>query len=82
MGELIVLLIFLGVFGGWGRRMGWWAPSQRDASTRRQIEQLQSQLDQLHDLPERVVELEERLDFAERMLTRERASRLPPTERS
>jgi hypothetical protein len=43
-----------------------------------ELEGLRSEIDELRNLPQRMAELEERLDFAERMLTQQReGARLP-----
>jgi len=43
-----------------------------------ELEGLRSEIDELRNLPQRLAELEERLDFAERMLTHQReGARLP-----
>lgn len=45
-----------------------------------ELEALRRQVVQLEDLPERVAELEERLDFAERLLARQERQPLPRAE--
>jgi hypothetical protein len=56
-----------------------------DAKARREtalpseeLHELQREVDELRALPERVAQLEERLDFAERLLARERERTLKP----
>jgi hypothetical protein len=44
---------------------------------RDEMEALRSEMDDLRALPSRVAELEERLDFAERMLAHRESERLP-----
>jgi hypothetical protein len=59
---------------GYARRFEGTAPAEVDA--------LRAEVAELRGLPERVQELEERLDFAERMLAQRReADRLPPPAR-
>ena len=51
---------------------------QRDSATGADVNALRAEVDELRDLPPRVAELEERLDYAERMLTQQReGERLP-----
>jgi hypothetical protein len=56
-------------FGGSGRA---------DDASSTEVRALRAEIDELRDLPPRIAELEERLDFAERMLSRQReAERVP-----
>jgi hypothetical protein len=49
------------------------AKARRDAAPPSEdVRELQREVDELRALPERVAQLEERLDFAERLLARER----------
>jgi Tfp pilus assembly protein PilN len=52
-----------------------------DAALRAEVEQLQQRLGEVDQLHHRVAELEERLDFAERMLARPGASSMLPGDR-
>jgi uncharacterized protein YlxW (UPF0749 family) len=45
-----------------------------DAGTRPELEDLRSRLDELERLQARVEELEERMDFSERILTRDKSA--------
>ena len=47
------------------------------SADRAEMEALHSEVDELRALPMRVAELEERLDFAERMLSQREVERLP-----
>lgn len=51
-----------------------------DAALRAEVDQLQQRLGEVDQLHHRVAELEERLDFAERMLARPGASAVSPGE--
>ncbi len=52
---------------------------RRGAQPRAQIEDMQRRLDELDDVGTRLADIEERLDFTERLLAEERAAgRLPP----
>ena len=79
MGGVIVLIVMLFVFGGLGRRMGWRSRHHEgsDQETRERVADLYAELERLRDLPERMMELEERLEFAERLLAQERAREFP-----
>ena len=48
--------------------------NQVGAETSGELEALRAEIDELRNLPPRMAELEERLDFAERMLTQQRES--------
>lgn len=48
--------------------------------TRQELEDLRRQVTALEELPERVAELEERLDFAERIVARQERHPLPGPE--
>lgn len=55
------------------------AKSRRDAAVpSEELHKLQREVDELRALPGRLAELEERLDFAERLLARERERVLKP----
>ena len=47
-------------------------PDRSDGASSAEVNALRAEVDGLHDLPPRIAELEERLDFAERMLTQQR----------
>ena len=53
-------------------------PERSDATANAEVNILRAEVDELRGLPPRISELEERLDFAERMLTQQRETdRLP-----
>ena len=53
-------------------------PERSDATVNAEVNNLRAEVDELRGLPPRISELEERLDFAERMLTQQRETdRLP-----
>lgn len=52
------------------RKFGGRGPAEDASST--ELSTLRAEIDELRDLPPRIAELEERLDFAERMLTQQR----------
>ena len=78
---MVVTLVFLAlvattvilwpIMRAMGRRLE--GKGQGDAALRAEVEQLQQRLGEVDHLHQRVAELEERIDFAERMLAR------PPT---
>ena len=47
-------------------------PDRSDGASSEELNALRAEVDGLRDLPPRIAELEERLDFAERMLTQQR----------
>jgi hypothetical protein len=56
--------------------------SPRDGSEAEQLATMQRRLDELENVGQRLAEVEERLDFAERLLTRQpETQQLPPSER-
>ena len=61
-------LIFWPVMRALGRRLE--GKGHADAALRAEVEQLQLRLGEVDHLHQRVAELEERIDFAERMLAR------------
>ena len=73
----LVMIVFLGlaattlilwpVMRAFGRRL---EGKAHDAALRAEVEQLQHKLGEVDHLHQRVAELEERVDFAERMLSR------------
>jgi hypothetical protein len=77
----VVMIVFLGlaattiilwpIMRAFGRRLE--GKGHADAALRAEVEQLQQRLGDVDQLHHRVAELEERIDFAERMLAR------PPT---
>lgn len=86
---LITLTVVTGTFIGWkllaplmqalGRRLEGRATS--DAGLVREVDELRSRVQELEQQQGRMLELEERLDFAERLLVRsrdERPSDTPP----
>jgi hypothetical protein len=86
----VVMIVFLGLLAttvilwpimrAFGRRLE--GKGHLDAALRAEVEQLQQRLGEVDQLHHRVAELEERLDFAERMLARApSASVLPGGER-
>jgi hypothetical protein len=58
------------------RRMGPADPEQVTA-LQREVERLRDRVEAVEDLSARMVELEERMDFAERVLTQRRQDQLP-----
>jgi hypothetical protein len=50
----------------------------QDPGLRAELEDLRAQLEEQQDLRQRVLELEERVDFAERMLAQSKRDRLSP----
>ncbi|HEX2219291.1 MAG TPA: hypothetical protein VHG35_10855 [Gemmatimonadales bacterium] len=86
----VVIIVFLGLLAttvilwpimrAFGRRLE--GKGHVDAALRAEVEQLQHRLGEVDQLHNRVAELEERLDFAERMLARApSATALPGGER-
>jgi hypothetical protein len=69
-------LILWPIMRAFGRRLE--GRGQGDAALRAEVEQLQQRLGEVEHLHHRVAELEERLDFAERMLARPGASSVLP----
>lgn len=84
----IVMIVFLAllaatvilwpVMRAFGRRVE--GKGHADAALRTEVEQLQQRLGEVDHLHQRVAELEERLDFAERMLTRGPAAAALPDD--
>jgi hypothetical protein len=68
-------LILWPVMRAFGRRL---EGKAHDAALRAEVEQLQHRLGEVDHLHQRVAELEERVDFAERMLARPPASAALP----
>jgi hypothetical protein len=68
-------LILWPVMRAFGRRL---EGKSHDASLRADVEQLQHRLGEVDHLHQRIAELEERVDFAERMLARPPASAALP----
>lgn len=60
------------LLGPLGRALAKWVESKAGESTPRGLAEAEHQRNQLESLSSRVTELEERLDFAERMLTQQR----------
>jgi hypothetical protein len=83
----LVMIVFLAlaattiimwpVMRAFGRRL---EGKAHDAALRAEVEQLQQRLGDVDHLHQRVAELEERIDFAERMLARPPASAALPGE--
>ena len=74
---LVALTVILWpIMRAFGRRLEGKGPG--DAALRAEVEQLQHRLGEVDQLHHRVAELEERLDFAERMLARPGASSVLP----
>jgi hypothetical protein len=71
-------LILWPIMRAFGRRLE--GKGQGDAVLRAEVEQLQQRLGEVDHLHHRVAELEERLDFAERMLARPGAASVSPGE--
>ena len=65
---LATTVIFWPIMRALGRRLE--GKGQGDAALRAEVEQLQQRLGDVDHLHQRVAELEERIDFAERMLAR------------
>jgi hypothetical protein len=68
LGLLATTIIFWPVMRALGRRLE--GKGRDDAALRAEVEQLQQRLGEVDQLHHRVAELEERIDFAERMLAR------------
>lgn len=87
-GPAVVMMVFLALVAAtvilWpvmralGRRLE--GKGRDDAALRAEVEQLQQRLGEVDHLHQRVAELEERIDFAERMLARAPASTALPGE--
>jgi hypothetical protein len=73
-----ITLILWPIMRAFGRRLE--GKGQGDAVLRAEVEQLQQRLGEVDHLHHRVAELEERLDFAERMLARPGAASVSPGE--
>jgi hypothetical protein len=83
----IVMIVFLAllaatiilwpVMRAFGRRL---EGKSQDAALRSELEQLQHRLGEVDHLQQRVAELEERIDFAERMLARAPTSAALPAD--
>ena len=73
-----ITLILWPIMRAFGRRLE--GKGQGDAALRAEVEQLQQRLGEVDHLHHRVAELEERIDFAERMLARPGASSVSPGE--
>jgi hypothetical protein len=73
-----ITLILWPIMRAFGRRLE--GRGQGDAALRAEVEQLQQRLGEVDHLHHRVAELEERLDFAERMLARPGAASVSPGE--
>lgn len=73
-----ITLILWPIMRAFGRRLE--GKGQGDAALRAEVEQLQQRLGEVDHLHHRVAELEERIDFAERMLARPSASPVSPGE--
>jgi Tfp pilus assembly protein PilO len=71
-------LILWPIMRAFGRRLE--GKGQGDAVLRAEVEQHQQRLGEVDHLHHRVAELEERLDFAERMLARPGAASVSPGE--
>jgi len=81
----LVMIVFLGlaattlilwpIMRAFGRRLE--GKGHADAALRAEVEQLQLRLGEVDHLHQRIAELEERIDFAERMLARESSPRRP-----
>lgn len=67
-----VIIIFLPLMKAWARRI---EGKAIDAEVRAELEDLRARMHELEVERTRFVELEERLDFAERLLTQGRAER-------
>lgn len=88
VGPAIVMIVFLAllastiilwpVMRAFGRRVE--GRGQADPALRAEVEQLQHRLGEIDHLHQRVAELEERIDFAERMLARPPAPAALPGE--
>ena len=77
---LVALTVILWpIMRAFGRRLE--GRGQGDAALRAEVEQLQQRLGDVDHLHQRVAELEERLDFAERMLARPGVSAVLPDAR-
>jgi hypothetical protein len=73
-----ITLILWPIMRAFGRRLE--GKGQGDGALRAEVEQLQQRLGEVDHLHHRVAELEERIDFAERMLARPGASPVSPGE--
>lgn len=86
----LVMIVFLGlaattlvlwpIMRALGRRLE--GKGHADAALQAEVEQLQHRLGEMDTLQQRVAELEERIDFAERMLARPSPAALPGDPRS
>ncbi len=72
------VVILWPIMRAFGRRLE--GKGHGDAALRVEVEQLQQRLGEVDHLHHRVAELEERIDFAERMLARPGASPISPGE--
>lgn len=75
LGEAIVILIVVGAIGGAASRIVRSAAQLRSA--RGDPQTVEREVDRLSGVEQRLMELEEGLDFAERMLSQQRERRLP-----
>jgi hypothetical protein len=73
-----ITLILWPIMRAFGRRLE--GKGHGDAALRAEVEQLQQRLGEVDHLHHRVAELEERIDFAERMLARPGAAPVSPGE--
>jgi hypothetical protein len=73
-------LVLVGVYKIWTRMWDHKHGSTGSDAAREELETLRRQVDGLEALPGRVAELEERVDFAERLLARQERLPLPGPE--